>query len=103
MVAAHGVDGHARSLDMTGLAAAAEGFDVHVRRMARAGPGARGPGSGVGLAGLLLADLHGLAAAVPPAVGAGMVRLLGLVAVRALLQAGDREGVMRAALALARA
>src|SRR5690349_15988116 len=60
-----------------------------------------------GLAGRLLGlgallDLHRFAAAVPAAVRAGVMRLLGLMAVRALLELGQRQRVVRATLALAR-
>ena len=87
VVAAHGVDGDARALEVADLGPPAEGLDIHASVDSIGPSGGPGP-SGALLGGLLLADLHRLAAAVPAAVGAGVVRALGLVAVRALLQLG---------------
>jgi hypothetical protein len=100
MVAAHGVDGDSRPIEVADLGASAEGFDVHAApiRLRRLTPCAS-----AALLGLLLADLHGLTSAVPAAVGAGVVGALGLVAMRARFQARDRERVVRAPLALASA
>ena len=62
------------------------------------------PGYALGRAiGLGLAlDAHGLAAVVPTAVGAGVMRALLLMAVRALLELRRRQRVMRSTLALTR-
>jgi len=79
MITTHGIDGHARPVKMALLGAPAEDFKVHFRRLERIGE--RRSASGALLGCLLLADLHGLTAAIPATVGTGVVRTLGLVAV----------------------
>jgi hypothetical protein len=63
---------------------------------AEAGRGSLGTAFG----GLPLLDLDGFAAAVPAAVRTGVMALLGLMAVRALLQLWRGEREMRAPVAL---
>ena len=98
LVARHGVEARALPLDLADSNApvevekAAEGLEVHASGIRRSELRPRWSGALLGC--LLLADLHGLATAVPAAVRAGVVGALGLVAVRALLQIGDRERVM---------
>src|SRR5262249_52309350 len=58
--------------------------------------------SGLGIGWLALFHLHHFAALVVATLGAGAMRLLFLVAVRALAQAGSADGVVRAALRGAR-
>ena len=91
VIAAHGVHGDARP-DLRAVDVAADGLDVHAGRAVRRSGGQRrsagASGSGSAVLGLLDADADGLAAVVPAAVGARVVGLLGLVAVRTLLQLG---------------
>ena len=68
VVAAHGVDGHAWSIEMALFCAAVETVDVHV-----GGPSDAmfdvGDASGLCSGVDSLADLHRLAAAIPPQLG----------------------------------
>ena len=98
-VAAHGVNGdpnHRGSRGSRGSLARSSEFSRFLAAEPRERTGTRGTSRTVGI--LVLVNRSRLASAVVPAVGAHAVRLLRLVAVRALAQPNRLEGVVRAAL-----
>ena len=98
VVAAHGIDGDARARQVPSRRRVRVSRSMPQRVDLPKAPGGQRPGALLG--DFLALDAHRLAAAVPAAVGARVVRPLGLVAVRALLQLRRRQRVVRAAIAL---